>query len=312
MAFSASSWADIESANNFICKDLLLNPPAVLEQTPTRLFPIELRIAGQLYQPGTKLSPLTESGLYHYIITEQNELLLTPSYIGQRLATHKSLVAYYQKDHPSHEEPRVVAAGDMIIAFGRLVFIDNRSGNFRGGEENLNYAAQVLRDFGIPFTSETDVHNHDPLRDKQARGHTPEGRAGHKFTIDIRREIRKTPNGPELLALYEELGSLLMDALETTGPNNMIYQLIDIKMSIPDFEPFVQFIYPMQSAITVDGLSFGLWRSLKGSSPARLGPLAAGQIRRISKALEQRLSPAHIAALEDIAKRSQALGTTPN
>jgi hypothetical protein len=295
--------------------ELTLAMPAPIPRTVMPLYPIEMEQAGQIFKPGETL-PALVSGTYIFLTTDMGELLLAPKYNVQSLllneekalATHKSLLALYRSRFGIDLSTHIVSAGEFVSAFGQAALVHNKSGNFRAGEYNLHYGVEILKSYGLPFNSKTKIVAYDPA-DSQLFGHTDGERTLDAFQLGILKQVYAHPDGPKLLALYEDLGRVAMSSgAPYADPGTAV---VEAALKTKRLNGIMEFSYPLSNAATVDGMHFALyrvWENMKRGEPTldfnSSGPY---HVETFLNARSGQLSPEQVSELKRLAAGFKSL-----
>lgn len=200
------------------CRWLMMELPTIpLSRRETKDF--ELEEAGEIYRYGQKI-PHHAMGKYVYLGTKHLEIIVAKKFdpraflaTGKGLATHKSMENYYFRRTGRHLADVVVFAGEDQEAFDEVGADSNRSGNWSGDLNSYWLGRQIRKEFGWVFTKETATTILDP---KDKNNPKKKYKFGHVELTD-RAELMKyvtfyqMPHGEELMELFDELGTLLVN-----------------------------------------------------------------------------------------------------
>jgi hypothetical protein len=180
--------------------------PPVLEKRPRPPEPFEFKAYGGFLLDSTDLSHLPE-GEYIYLIDEDLNVAFAPRDPVQidpdapgavYLATHEGLEGFM---HQHGTGKKILAGGQVWVGpQHRVKTLDNKSGRWRGGQEHLDFAEEVLVAYGLPMTERT--RRRDRSKDVRPDGtvredHTKEGQQvalQMKYPALLRR-MRNLENG---------------------------------------------------------------------------------------------------------------------
>lgn len=247
------------------CDGILQAPPIQRTAQPTYL--IEMESAGQIIEPDKMIPPLG-TGFYSFLILSSGEVLLAPKYdvrqfmeSGKGLATHKSLLHMYEEKMVESPADRVVAGGEFQVAFGLVIDISNRSGNFRGDSERLDGSIRWLKARGLKLSAAVKIRAIDPLRDED-RGHTPIDRNFDEFHLDTMAVVERSPEGAHLRELYLRFHELIGETFPGTPGREAIAKILQFRnkgaRETGEQRGAAAFYYPLMTAYSRDGFEFGL------------------------------------------------------
>ncbi len=242
------------------CERLLQSPP--IPRTPQPKYVIELESAGQIIRLEDPI-PYLGSAYYIFLVTADGEILLSKQYdaksymeTGKGLATHKSLLNMYQETKLTSVQYRIVAAGEFQAAFGRIIYLTNRSGNFRNTMKRLALCRGCFEERGFLFDKEVLV---TPTQD---RGHTPKDRDFDEYKLEVLKAIEMEPNGPELIKLYERFHALILESFPKETARESIAEMLKARAAgaavTNETRAYSAFYYPLLTAYNRDGLEYGL------------------------------------------------------
>ncbi|MBL6991913.1 MAG: hypothetical protein ISR65_19175 [Bacteriovoracaceae bacterium] len=138
--------------------------PGLIKQTSRSLYTEELEQAGLVYLKDETVETL-ENGFYIFLIDHLERLIISLrspariAYNNKFLATHLSLYTrltqtystFYNLVLPHSHNLSILGAGEFRVINGQVVALNNRSGSWKGNDQNLLYSRQRLFEANIPF-----------------------------------------------------------------------------------------------------------------------------------------------------------------
>ena len=298
------------------CEHLFLRF-APIAQTTQPTYKVEIESAGKIIGPSEPL-PALKTGFYIFLILDSGEILFAPKYdipkyiaTGQGLATHKSLLKMYADSTFKSAAQHVVAGGEFQVAFGQVIDISNRSGNFKDLERSedapnraprLDATVDFFKGHGLAFDPDTKPRAIDPNREED-RGHTPADRDFDVFHLDFMSRLQKAALGPRTIDLYEQLHALILESFPAESPRESLVVMQRARLSGAQITGYNRggsaFTFPLVTAYSRDGLEFGVLETLRdqgilrADDPDRVAYTFPLQIRNIlaSRAAEKFLPP---------------------
>ncbi|MGE4130690.1 MAG: hypothetical protein AB7F86_03585 [Bdellovibrionales bacterium] len=252
------------------CLAPLLAPPTI-HRTPQPLYEGEVALAGTLMSPGMPATELS-TGAYVYLMAEDGRMVYAPKYDWQAfqkgqpwLATHKALLKRLGS-------AKIVAAGEWTVAFGQIVKLNNRSGNFKGGAAHLAFAENILRRFGFDLDSALGSEDYSDGRERKE--HTPQERTFDRYQMELFERLQTQSQMRLLAELYEDFVDLVRPHTphkSVSEVNGIVFQAALAMQLSAEVELF---LFPIGQSLTDDGFVFGLvGQTNKRARMRLLGPM---------------------------------------
>lgn len=169
----SEAWSMVPPASNNCELILSQAPDMALAKAPPEIPKSEnvKTDSAEVFKAGTvardnELAALPDE-TYIFLADSQKRLIYSPRAVlpdgaltesSQYLATHRALFARLLELGPN--PVRILSAGEFIIRNGRVSEINNQSGTFPGGRENLTYGIAKLRTNGLKVEPGTFFGDH--------------------------------------------------------------------------------------------------------------------------------------------------------
>lgn len=262
--------------------------------------------AGQVLKAPETVKNL-ETGVYVYLLTDNGRLAFAPKYDAQvflnnrkGLATHKNLIDLLGEDS------KIMASGEFRMAFGFVVALNNRSGNFRGQETHLQFATAELPKFGLNFAPDLVPVAIRPEKGPDI-GHAPSDRDFDLFQLELHARVKKDKAARELGVLYEELVQILLPYSSPRSPIGVSSKIVEATLKLHQNYGTEYLIYGIETACTVDGLPFALERLLDGETGRQFLKSAPRVLEVVNAYLAPWMSRADKGRLRRLIARFRAL-----
>ncbi|MEC9283727.1 MAG: hypothetical protein VX642_13530 [Bdellovibrionota bacterium] len=189
--------------------------------------------AGELIHKNNSINSLAD-GEYLYVIDSDFRLVISPRFFknktkklndAPKFAAHLSLESFLINETQT-DTIQIFAAGEFRIFNNQVLFVNNRSGSFRGNQDSLNLAKVILAENGLNIGSTSSILNYEKAKDLTNKDLFTMFNGGHS-TLSLRsiafNEVSKSESLVEIILKLKPIYKLLSEKY----PNDLNKQLVD-------------------------------------------------------------------------------------